>query len=185
MTKVISAKHIHLTFIGMIALVIVTGCGGGGTSLRDRGMIEELDPFSLGDEFAGTANEIERAPGTTVPDENGPRKPAGGQSEVRQTPPAGHAERIRPYVIETTETDYVYRVQIGVFSEQEEKHADLLAEKARNIVDIPVNVEYDTPFYRVRAGNFSTKEDAERYVTIFRQNDFTDARWIRTLRENR
>jgi hypothetical protein len=69
-----------------------------------------------------------------------------------------------------------YRVQIGIFDSRAD--ADNLAESARSKTDYPVYVEYITPFYRVRVGDFIRKSDAEECVIFLRQKGFSDSRYV-------
>ena len=71
-----------------------------------------------------------------------------------------------------------YRVQIGIFDIRAD--ADKLAESARSKTDYPVYVEYITPFYRVRVGDFVRKIDAEECVVFLKQKGFSDSRYVYT-----
>lgn len=70
------------------------------------------------------------------------------------------------------------RVQIGIFDIRAD--ADKLAESARSKTDYPVYVEYITPFYRVRIGDFVRKSDAEECVVFLKQKGFSDSRYVYT-----
>jgi hypothetical protein len=69
-----------------------------------------------------------------------------------------------------------YRVQIGILDNKTD--ADKLAKYARSNTDYPVYVEYITPFYRVRVGDFVRKSDAEKCVIFLQKKGFSDARYV-------
>ena len=77
---------------------------------------------------------------------------------------------------ELSSSIYGYRVQIGIFDNQES--AERLRRSARSKADLNVYVEFDTPFYRVRVGDFTTKADAEKYVKILKDKGFQESLWV-------
>ena len=99
-----------------------------------------------------------------------------GNMEMRRTGTTGSDE-------DSTQADKnnsvtTYRVQIGIFDIRAD--TDILAESARSKTDYPVYVEYITPFYRVRVGDFVRKSDAEECVAFLKQKGFSDSRYVYT-----
>jgi hypothetical protein len=87
-----------------------------------------------------------------------------------------------PVVAETRSSDIPeaqvftpgWRVQI--FASSSMVSADELAEKARAAFTEPVYVEYEPPFYKVRVGDFLTKQEAHHMMNRAKAEDF-DA-WV-------
>lgn len=67
---------------------------------------------------------------------------------------------IQPPPVPTT----VYRVQIGAFYSADA--ASKRKEKAISLLDKPIYIEYIAPYYKVRVGDFTTKDEAESYKSI-------------------
>lgn len=67
--------------------------------------------------------------------------------------------------------DRLYVVQIDVYDTQAAEEAD--AERLRELSDVPVSIVYLAPFYRLRAGSFTDREDAEKAVRRFRKMGFS------------
>jgi len=149
----------------LLASLAVHGCGVGGSRLtngRAGSIGEDIDPFAFGDEFARETDSIEYSP-TAEPINKPPSETAAHQS----------AEPIRPSAGANV---YGYRVQIGLFEDREQM--ERTAEQARSVQDLPVYVEYEAPFYRVRIGDFTTRESAEDYVRFMKEKGFVDALWV-------
>lgn len=144
-----------------------------------KGKIEDIDPFVLGDEF----NTIERTGSHSLPNNssdtsgiddqssrtmtNQPNNQTGGNTGNRLTdnPDSGS---------KTTG----YRVQTGLFNDESEAYR--YAENVRSKIELNVYVIYKAPFFHVLAGDFTTENEAERYVNILKGKGFRNALWIIT-----
>ena len=71
-----------------------------------------------------------------------------------------------------------YRVQIGAFEDKD--RADKMKTSALSKIDLPVYVEYLTPFFRVRVGDFTEKSEAEECVKFLKEMGFKEALWVYT-----
>lgn len=81
---------------------------------------------------------------------------------------------------ETTEpaTRQGYRVQIGAY--EKKSRADKVASMARNRLQENVYVEYIAPFYKVRAGDFTTRAKADQYKRNLISMGYKDAFLVET-----
>ena len=176
-----SAK-IFLIICMCFILVNVMGCGAGGkmtsSSVTGRnGMIEDIDPFILGDEF----NVEEHTPIRSSTDNY------TGIPEVKDQTSSESTDSSKNNTLDHTPIQHSaasdsktsgYRVQIDIFSDESEAYK--YAEKVRAKVDLNVYVIYEAPFFRVRVGDFSSKKVAEQYVKILKENGFRKSIWIKT-----
>lgn len=74
---------------------------------------------------------------------------------------------------------YGYRVQIYAFESKE--RAEASATDARVRLNYPVYVEFVPPFYKVRVGDFMTREEAERVRDELKRLGYEDAFIVETL----
>ncbi len=74
---------------------------------------------------------------------------------------------------------YGYRVQ--VMAALKEENANRLAEELRSKIDKPVYIEYIAPYYKVRVGDFLSREEAERFRDTLRSMGYYDAFIVETL----
>ena len=159
------------------------GCGIGGVSRNQhRGMIEEIDPFTYGDEFdlqgSGKSGQGE-APVDVQAKEDVSDTSQGSKSapvQIERVKPAETPKVTEPSGAEPHTEGVIYRVQIGVFEEQ--KSAETQAEEARAKVNMNVYVEFEPPFYRVRVGDIKTRKEAEQYVKVLQSYGFRGAFWV-------
>ncbi|MBT4484438.1 MAG: SPOR domain-containing protein [Candidatus Latescibacteria bacterium] len=173
--------------INIFCLIIIsfpffsfTGCSSGRHAV-DRTEMEVsdfIDPFKYGDEFTpqknsrNKASEIqsnERVETDNITDNL--QNNGMNNNSTRRSAPGTRDEEISSSI-------YRYRVQLGIFENQ--ASAEKLARSARSKVDLKVGIDYDTPFYRVRVGDFTTKAEAEIYVKILKDKGFKESRWIIT-----
>ncbi len=79
-----------------------------------------------------------------------------------------------------------FRVQIFAFSSR--KRAERAKEEAERVLSLPVYIEYDPTIdgpYKVRVGDFTTREEAEKYKEKLRQEGYPDAFVVETyINEN-
>lgn len=171
---------IVLLFCG---LVFLAGCSSRRAATapgnRDAGGI---NPFEYGDEFAV------RTPGGAVHRVPEQISVPGKESPADVKNPVASSAAISAVKAESDSTgasaeagahtgDNVYRVQIGIYEEQ--NSAEKRAEEARSRVSMDVYVEFEPPFYRVRVGDFKTREEAENYVKILQDFGFRSSFWVR------
>ncbi len=57
-------------------------------------------------------------------------------------------------------------------------NADKMAESALSKTALPIYVEYITPFYRVRVGDFTERSEAEECVKLLKEKGFSGALWV-------
>ncbi|HOK23698.1 MAG TPA: SPOR domain-containing protein [Candidatus Hydrothermia bacterium] len=124
------------------------------------------------------------------------RKTAEGEKVITIEPAPGQADTIRPVEIDTTATTvkdtitfqkpsklaHGWRVQIYAFSDN--ARAELAYQDAKLRLNVPVYMEYlagldDTP-YKIRVGNFLTRQEAEKYRDFLRENGYIDAFIVET-----
>jgi len=119
------------------------------------------------------------------------RRTTEGERVITITPTPSKVDTLRPQAVDTTvrissptaipqkptKKGYGYRVQIFAFSER--SRAELAYQDAKLRLSVPVYLVEEqgadnTP-YKVRVGNFLTREEAEKYRDFLRQNGYPDA----------
>ena len=86
-----------------------------------------------------------------------------------------------PTQAENTNKVHGFRVQIFAFSTKE--RAEKAKKEAESVLSLPVYIEYDPSIdgpYKVRVGDFSSKEEAEQYKEKLRQEGYPDAFVVET-----
>ena len=106
-----------------------------------------------------------------IPEAVSPQKKAASQADT----PSSYVEQEVPANVEERDVASGYRVQIFASSSLEK--AEEVAGKARNSFPDRVYVEYSTPLYRVRIGNFASKDDALKFREKVVQAGYEGA-WI-------
>lgn len=118
------------------------------------------------------------------------RKTSEGEKVITIEPSATKVDTLKPQPIDTTSrkqetpvysrkptrTAPGYRVQIFAFAER--SRAELAFNDAKLRVNVPVYMEElpgDPAPYKIRVGNFQTREEAEKYRDFLRQNGYPDA----------
>lgn len=159
---------------------ILSGCGGSARkrveSSGDISAYEDVDPFSLDDEFAALVPDstVEPSEGAeqsgdvdtywNVSRENGESSDSGSDSNGTRYDQADEAGG--------------YRIQIGIFADHND--AETVASKARAVISHNVYVVFEEPFYRVRVGDFRSKRAVEKALREVRSKGYKDAIWIRS-----
>ncbi len=176
-------KFIIITVFNFcIFALIFYGCGSAVKS-RDYGSkssVENIDPFDFGDEFSQITVKIKD---TVTADKESGKIETGDTDKTPSISPDYTNNRRKSNGTKIPDTDsnvniLGYRVQIGAFENRE--NAERTAKSARGRFELPVYVTYQAPFFRVRAGDFKEKSDAENYVKIIKGKGFRDARWVPT-----
>jgi len=75
----------------------------------------------------------------------------------------------------------LYRIQI--FASKFPEEAQSLVSFLESEFDEPVNVVYETPYYKVRLGDFETMKEAESFLRKIRQRGFPQAWVVKTKKE--
>lgn len=105
--------------------------------------------------------------------------PAPVSPEKKVTPPtetpSQYVPQEAPAKVEESNIASGYRVQIFASSSLEK--ADGIAAKAKSLFTEKVYVEYSAPLYRVRVGNFTTKDAALQFRDKVVQSGFEGA-WV-------
>lgn len=117
------------------------------------------------------------------------RKTAEGERVITIEPTPTKVDTLRPQTLDTTTKTPVvpsqtkplkktsgYRVQIFSFSDR--SRAELAFNDAKLRLNMPVYLEEipgDITPYKIRVGNFQTRDEAERYRDFLRQNGYPDA----------
>lgn len=71
--------------------------------------------------------------------------------------------------------DRVYRIQL--FTAKEYGPAVREKNVAVEVFDKPVTMDYEVPYYKIRVGNFSTRDEAEEYLPAAREAGYKTA-WV-------
>ena len=185
-----------------LAVLFVAGCGMRGiktevTPAVKKGMIEELDPFAIGDEFAMIKQPQAQNPPEAPPQDSDARgfnplfqnrsvlKPAE-QPEIRNSSPGTIDPLSQPTASERENTSATgtpteimgFRIHIGIFDKESE--AKEFAKSTESKIDEKVYIVYEAPFFKVRVGDFTNLKEAEEYVKYLKSIGFKSSWWIRT-----
>ncbi|UCD19500.1 MAG: SPOR domain-containing protein [candidate division WOR-3 bacterium] len=164
-----------ILFFGCIFLVVV--CAPKKTVIQTEGLEEvvvfgeETKSPTVSTEPVLPVEEPMPAPPPVVEPAEEPMAPA--EEELVLIPPPITEEPIvqpppleEPYVpaqpeppVSTPQTIYGFRVQI--FASNTEENATRVAEDARGAFNDRVYIEYVAPYYKVRIGDYLTREDIE------------------------
>ncbi len=77
----------------------------------------------------------------------------------------------------------LYRIQI--FASKFPEEAQNLVSSLESEFDEPVNIVYETPYYKVRLGDFETMKEAESFLRKIRQRGFPQAWVVKIKKEER
>ncbi len=78
------------------------------------------------------------------------------------------------------EPEKVFGYRVQIFATLKKENAQRVADEARKVLSKPVYIEYIPPFYKVRVGNFKSRDDAEEYKEYLRANGYPDAFVVET-----
>src|SRR5262245_48050050 len=168
------------------AVVIVAGIGLAGCGAKKTSPETNIDKQPWEVRVESPLDTIQVTPETqttaqTVPSES---QPTG----VMETPVVTETAAAMPTsggttaspAVQTTPPDSKsfipgWRVQIHAFPTM--ASAEAAAAKARQRFTEPVYVEYQAPMYKVRVGDFLTKDDARHMVNRAKAENYTQA-WV-------
>ena len=89
---------------------------------------------------------------------------------------AEEAETVSPPAeTQKQSSDDSFRIQIAASTQIESLHGE--KEKLRSSTSLPVAILYDNPFYKLFAGTFQTRSDAESELPQIKELGYEDA-WI-------
>ena len=169
------------TFFISIIILILTGCGIG--TMESRGYetdesISNIDPFDFGDEFLQqTVKNKDSDTGENASDKHIPYSQINTDNiSTNNKNDFQLSESSITIYPDSTVSRFGYRVQIGAF--EDKNNADNMAESALSKTDLLVYVEYITPFYRVRVGDFTERSEAEKCVKFLKEKGFSEALWV-------
>ena len=171
---------IYIVFICLGAMSF-SGCGAGVMKAGAPERVnegEDTDPFSYGDEFSMVDFDKKT---TSEPHHTLNSKKSKGDEPPRYNDIQNNRDKSK-----STETRsrnlfsdvYGYRVQIGI--DEDKEKMEKLEKYASLKVDVEVYLEFESPFYRVRVGDFVSKKEAETYVKKVKDIGFKDAIWVIT-----
>ena len=161
-----------------------------------KGMIEELDPFTISDEFAMIKQPQAQNPPEAPPQDSegkgfnplfqnrSVRKPAELPESRNSSPGADETplttDPLRQSVNATrTQAGIMgFRIHIGIFDKESE--AKEFAKSTESKIDEKVYIVYEAPFFKVRVGDFTNMKEAEEYVKYLKSIGFKSSWWIRT-----
>ena len=178
------SKFLSLSiFFISIFIVLLTGCGIG--TMESRGYetdesISNIDPFDFGDEFLQqTVKNKDSDTGENTSDKHIPYSQINTDNiSTNNKNDFQSGESSITFSPDSTVSRFGYRVQIGAF--EDKNNADNMAESALSKTNLPVYVEYITPFYRVRVGDFTERSEAEECVKLLKEKGFNEALWVYT-----
>lgn len=134
-----------------LGALCAAGCAGSGSSGRSG----EFDPFGFpGEDSVVTAGVAQE-----------PREPR--QSRQPERP------RVMPQTTAAPKT--VLRVQF--FTTTNHSEAEDVFSRASGALDVPVAMEFDTPYYKLMAGPLPTREAADKLALRLRAMGY-EAAWV-------
>lgn len=139
------------TCVGLAFLVMLAGCAGSGSSGRSS----DFDPFGFpGEDTVVTADVVgERPAPRTTPTEAMPR------------------------VIPQTEIETKTIIRVQFFTTTNHREAEDVLGRASGALDVPVAMEFDTPYYKLLAGPLPTQEAADKLALRLRAMGY-EAAWV-------
>jgi len=141
-------------------IVMLAGCGGSAASSSAP---EQLKPEEEMRRF-----ELDFRPSDYDPD------PTGGVPAERVTVPAPDSAAVDPYATMTEEMAPGFRVQIYSSTSIDQATARM-AEAETLVPNEWFYLEFDPPVYKIRAGNFLTKYEADRFARQMTEKGFVDS----------
>jgi hypothetical protein len=84
---------------------------------------------------------------------------------------ASGSERQREYGVVPS------RFKIQLFAAQTEDEVQIVKKELEGKIDLPVTIVFETPLFKLFAGDFSSKDTAEKYVAKLREMGYGDA-WV-------
>jgi len=136
----------------------------GGMSAEDLARQETFDPATLPDKFVVPPPEFD----------------TGRNVKAAEITPFITGNLSDTASVDSTLTTPGYRIQIfstTSYLRANEAYLNSLA----TILDEPVYLTYDAPYYKIRAGNFIYREDAENFLVEKLKRTFPDAWVVRTF----
>jgi cell division septation protein DedD len=161
--------------LAVLVVGLVAGCGKSAppeTDVDAEGEWEVRVESPL-DTLVVPPDDIGAAP----PDTTGytPPDPAAVAAATAVAAAGDSTAPAQPEVPDPRDFTPGWRVQ--VFASSNLQLADEEAERLRGEVEVPVYVEFEPPFYKVRAGNFLVKQDAEEFRDAVKRRGW-DSAWV-------
>ena len=178
MTK--RADYFIVSVAFLTIFYILSGCGGSARRRVDTSggytVVEDVDPFSLDDEFAALVPDSSREP-SEDDEQTGNVDTYWNVSRENDESSEAESDRIDTRYDQSDDAGG-YRIQIGIFADHNDAEAE--ASKARAAISHNVYVIFEEPFYRVRIGDFRSKRAVEQALREVRSKGYDDAIWIRS-----
>lgn len=159
MVKIFRRMGYVLLLIGLIVGCAATKKGSQGeppTGNTSR-MDESFDPLSLNDE------DLDFTAGKST----APEKINSGEQDEPQNPAAVENKLTKGFRIQILSTKDV---------EKATTEKQMAADRLRDL-DVKLYLEFDSPYYKIRVGNYLTREEAEHSREVIRSLGYGDA-WI-------
>ena len=136
----------------LLSALIAGGCAGSGGGPKRT---SEFEPLGFpGDDSVITAGVVKTAPQPMTPIPSVPR-------EVTPQPKPDTATVIRVQFYTTTNIN----------------EAEDIRRRASGELDVPVSMDFETPYYKLKAGPFTSEAAAEKLVTKLRAMGYESA-WV-------
>jgi len=148
------------TIAALIFAACIAGCSGSQKSARDSSAeaVEEVHGYEA--DFHPSDHDPDHAPVTGTPALNGHRPDSATGGE-----PSPNADE-----------EYVQGFRVQVFSTSSIDAAKAKQAEARSYFPGEwFYMQYDPPAYKIRAGNFRQRFEADRFARLAAEKGFTDA----------
>jgi len=83
-------------------------------------------------------------------------------------------------VVDSSKVEPGYRIQI-FFTDSYIRAQEALLNAMASILNQPVHLSFDAPYYKIRVGNFLNRDEAENFLNNTLKNSFPDAWIVRTM----
>ena len=181
------------------AVVLTISCGGRNLQRQEIGTEapyadalrpEDFDPMSLDDDDVSLAEiwGTHSVQGTRVPRAREGEAAAGEARESEEVSKAPEEEEtladsvdtLRPAEVGTVEMEKVSGWRVQIVARESLEVAQRAKEKAMDVFDVPVYLQFEVPYYRVRIGDCRTLIEAEKLVRVARRKGYKTAFRVRT-----
>jgi len=163
------------------AVVLTISCGGQNLQRQEIGTEEpykEFDPMSLDDDDVSLA-EIW---GTKVPQvrehkalwKREAMSEEGDKASEEKAEPADSTE------VGAVEMEEVQGWRVQIFASERSEAAQRVKTEAMDLFDVPVYLQFEVPYYKVRIGDCRTLTEAEELVRVAKRKGYSTSFRVRT-----
>ena len=165
-----------------IAVVLAVSCGGRNLQRHEIGAgepYEDFDPFTLDDDDVSLA-EIwgTKAPGAREREVTSKRTDKAPEEEEEL---ADRADTLRATEVGEVEMEEVQGWRVQIFASEGLEAAQRAKEEAMDVFDVPVYMQFEVPYYKVRIGDCRTLSEAEELLRVAKEKGYRTAFRARTL----